>query len=202
MWFCTDLTFDLYSDPTFSFIPRGLWIPEPPADSRRKRGFSLHLGNCLIYLANQLNTLTSIFHLGFHIHVLIKVVFLELPFLSFPLKGTKIRITKDKPNSIYYFYSLRLYSHSWFQPLLGYPSSLRLFSRHCFNFTACSVFRNYDEEVSSLPLSLSSSSSSLMMSRPSDVTLKPWSPLELFFKVGLVAEKQEKQNLKSSRGQH
>lgn len=36
-----------------------------------------------------------------------------------------------------------------------------------------------------------------MISRPSDVTLKPWSPLELFFKVGLVADKQE--NIKNNK---
>lgn len=44
-----------------------------------------------------------------------------------------------------------------------------------------------------LPLSFpSSSSSSLMISRPSDVTLKPCSTLALFFSPGLVAEKQQK----------
>lgn len=43
------------------------------------------------------------------------------------------------------------------------------------------------------PLCLaSSSSSSLMISRPSDVTLKPCSTLAPFFRDGLVAEKQQK----------
>lgn len=55
--------------------------------------------------------------------------------------------------------------------------------------------------ISPLSFTSSSSSSSLMISRPSEVTLKPCSTLLLFFSPGFVAEKQRKNCLCSLRVQ-